>query len=131
MKTLIVEDELISRLLLQVILRNHGSVHAAENGKEAVEAFLAAFESDAPFDLICMDIMMPEMDGQQAVKAIRAHEEACGMHFPDGVKIVMTTALGDIKGVMRSYGNLCDAYLVKPIGVPVVADELRKLKLIS
>ena len=78
MRTLIVEDDFTSRLLLQTFLSRYGECHIAVNGKEAVAAFRAARESGQWYDLICMDIMMPEMDGQTAVKEIRALEEAGG-----------------------------------------------------
>ncbi|HAS83922.1 MAG TPA: response regulator [Verrucomicrobia bacterium] len=131
MKALIVEDDFTSRLLLQAILNDFGTIYTVVNGREAVDACRAAIEGDAPFDLICMDIMMPEMDGQQAVRAIREIEQAKGIIFPDGAKIIMTTALGDVKNMMKAFESLCDAYIVKPIGKQAVADALRKLKLID
>ena len=76
MKTLIVEDDFTSRLFLQTFLSRYGECHIAVNGREAVEAFRMAADNGSPYDLICMDIMMPEMDGQEAVKQIRALEEA-------------------------------------------------------
>ena len=130
MKTLIVEDDFTSRLLLQEILKVYGPSHVAVNGKEAVAAVRLALAQNAPYDLVCMDIMMPEMDGQQAVSAIRAMEESRGIIYTDGTKIVMVTALGDMKNVSNAYGRLCDSYLVKPIDKKALLTELRKLKLI-
>ena len=115
MKTLIVEDDFTSRLLLQELLKGYGPSHVAVNGKEAVEATRLALEAGEPYDLICLDIMMPEMDGQQALRNIRAQEEARGIISSNGAKIVMTTALGDLKNVSAAYSGLCDGYLTKPI----------------
>jgi two-component system chemotaxis response regulator CheY len=131
MKTLIVEDDFTSRLLLQELLKSYGPSHIAVNGKEAVEAVRIALEAKEPYDLICLDIMMPEMDGQQALKEIRKLEEAQGIFSTDGAKIMMTTALGDMKSVIAAYKSLCDAYLNKPIKKAKLLEELRKLKLIS
>lgn len=72
MKTLIVEDDFTSRLILQEILKLHGPAHIAVNGIEAVEAVRTALESGEPYDLVCMDIIMPKMGGQQALKHIRS-----------------------------------------------------------
>jgi len=131
MKTLIVEDDFTSRLLLQELLKGYGPSHVAVNGTEAVEATRLALEAGEPYDLICLDIMMPEMDGQQALRNIRAQEEARGIISSNGAKIVMTTALGDLKNVSAAYSGLCDGYLTKPIQKAKLLEELRKLGLMS
>ncbi len=131
MKTLIVEDDFTSRLLMQEILKPYGPSHVAVNGKEAVEAFSTALESGEPYNLVCMDIMMPEMDGQQALRRIRALEESNGIFSTDGVKIIMTTALGDMKNVNSAFSGLADGYLVKPIDKAKLIDIVKKFMLIS
>ena len=130
MKTLIVEDDFTSRILLQELLQDYGSCHVAVNGKEAVAAVRLALEANAPYALICMDIMMPEMNGQQALEAIRQHEQDRGIFSSNGAKIIMTTSLNDLKNVHKAYFNLCDAYLIKPIHQAKLIEELQKLKLI-
>src|SRR6476646_10458400 len=115
MKTLIVEDDFTSRLLLQEILKRFGDVHIAVNGKEAVTAVRGAMDGGTPYDLICLDIMMPEMDGCEALKQIRGMEEARGIISSQGSKIFMTTALDQMKNVIQAFYGLCDAYLYKPI----------------
>ncbi len=131
MKTLIVEDDFTSRLFLQTYLSRFGECHIAVNGKEAVEAFWMASKSGAPYDLICMDIMMPEMDGMEALERIRNTEEAGGTLSHNGVKIIMTTAVTDMKEVMQSFRELCDAYLFKPIDTAKLLAELKSLKLVK
>lgn len=131
LKTLIVEDDFTSRLLLQKLLKSYCQSHVAVNGKEAVEAVRAALEADEPYGLIFLDIMMPEMDGQQALREIRASEEAKGILSSNGAKIVMTTALSDMKNLSSAFGSLCNAYMVKPIDKAKLLEELRKLELIS
>jgi two-component system chemotaxis response regulator CheY len=78
MRTLIAEDDFTSRLLLQTFLSRYGECHVAINGKEAVAAFRESQKNGTKYNLICMDIMMAEMDGQTAVREIRALEEAGG-----------------------------------------------------
>src|SRR5664279_3888166 len=111
MRTLIVEDDLTSRLLLQHVLSPYGDCDVAVNGVEAIQAFSLAIGQKRPYTLICMDIMMPEMDGRIALARIRALEEAEGTPWKHHVRIVMTTALSDIKEVMAAFHGLCDAYL--------------------
>ena len=89
--------------------------HAAMDGKEAVEAVRAALEADEPYNLITMDIMMPEMDGQVALKEIRLLEEARGIASIYGVKVIMTTTMDDTRNILGAFKSLCDAYVIKPV----------------
>ena len=131
MKTLIVEDDFTSRLLLQEVLKKYGPCHIAVNGKEAIAASYAALEKGEPYDLICLDVMMPEMDGQEALRRIRAEEESRGIWSTEGAKIVMITALGNRNNVSTAYQNLCDGYLVKPVKKAELLEVLRKLTLVE
>jgi two-component system chemotaxis response regulator CheY len=130
MKTLIVEDDFTSRLLLQEILKRYGAVHIAVNGLEAVQAMRDALDQSTPYDLICLDIMMPEMNGYEALKEIRTLEEEHGIRYSNGTKIFMTTALDHVKNVMQAFHGLCDAYLFKPIDKAKLLQSLRDLALI-
>jgi two-component system chemotaxis response regulator CheY len=130
MKALIVEDDFTSRLALQTFLSRYGECHVAVNGREAVEAFRSALAAEERYDLICMDIMMPEMDGREAVKQVRAIEEAHGTLSPAGVKIIMTTAVSDVEEVMRCFRELCDAYLLKPINLGELLKQVRSYQLV-
>jgi len=130
MKTLIVEDDFTSRLLLQTLLAPYGECHVAVNGKEAVNAFSSASQGGDTYDLICMDIMMPEMDGQAALRKIRALEETAGIQPPGGVKIIMVTAVSDTKSVFASYQDLCDGYLFKPIETDKLVGYLKSFGLV-
>ena len=130
MKILVVEDDLVSRLVMQQYVAPFGLAHIAVNGHEAVKAVRESLEAKQPYDLICMDIMMPDMDGHQALKEIRALEEAWGIFSSDGAKILMVSALSDIQNKINAFSSLCDGYLTKPIHKEEFLDELRGLKLI-
>jgi two-component system chemotaxis response regulator CheY len=130
MKTLIVEDDFTSRLLLQEFIRPHGPAHVAVNGKEAVHAVQLALDAGEPYDLICLDVMMPEMDGLAALKEIRRLEQERGTISSAGAKIFMTTALADMKTVCQAYSDLCEGYLVKPLAKATLLAALRKASLI-
>jgi two-component system chemotaxis response regulator CheY len=131
MKTLIVEDDFTSRLVLQTFLSRYGECHIAVNGWEAVEAFRTALEADQPYNLICMDIMMPGMDGREAVKHIRTLEEARGTMSASAVKIIMTTAVDEVKEVMRCFNELCDAYMIKPIDLSQLLAQVKSYQLVQ
>ena len=131
MKILIAEDEITSRLFLQGLLKSYGPSYIAANGKEAVEAVRLALEAGEPYDLICLDIMMPGIDGLQALRVIRLMEKAKGIAGPDRVKIIMTTALADRANISKAIQQQCDCFLVKPIQKAKLMEELRKLALIK
>jgi two-component system, chemotaxis family, chemotaxis protein CheY len=130
MKILIAEDDFTSRLLLQEILKYYGTSHVAVNGKEAVEAVSIAIETGEPYDLICLDIMMPEMDGQEALGKIRQMEASAGITGIKRTKIVMTTTLTDKENVINAARHQCDYFLAKPIHKARLLEELRRMKLI-
>ena len=130
-KTLIVEDEFTGRLLLQMTLESYGEVHIAVNGREAVEAVHLAIELEAPYDLICLDMKMPEMDGHEALKAIRELESAAGIIPTKGTKIIMTTSVNDGKSIMTAFKEQCDGYMIKPIDRKKLLQHLHDFKLID
>lgn len=130
-KTLVVEDDFTTRLLLQEILKRYGAVHIAVNGQEAIDAVRSAMDAGEPYDLVCMDIMMPVMDGRVALKEIRNMEEAQGITSSHGAKIFMTTALDQVENIIQSFYGLCDAYLCKPIEKGKLLEHLHTFRLIG
>lgn len=129
LKCLIVEDDIAARRLLEIHLSDWGKCDTAENGCLAIDAFTQAHESGSPYDLICLDIMMPEMDGHQTLKAIRQLEEQWEILGLDGVKVIMTTALKDSKNVFHAFREGCEAYVVKPVRKTQLLEEMERLGL--
>jgi two-component system, chemotaxis family, chemotaxis protein CheY len=131
MKTLIVEDELTAQKLMTEILTEYGKCDVAMDGAQAIRLFETALEVKEPYDLVCMDIMMPTMDGQQATKKIRDIEKKRKIKNNDGVKVIMTTALGDPKNVIDAFcKGGATSYIVKPIKKQKLLDEVKKLGLV-
>ncbi len=131
MRTLIVEDDYTSRFLLEQILSPYGPCDFAVNGREAIEAYVRAGKDGDQYDLICLDIMMPEMDGQAVIKTIREMEEKQGLSSSEGVRVIMTTALEDPRNVVQAFKSLCDYYLIKPINKGKLLGCIRNMGLIK
>jgi len=130
MRALIVEDEFLSRKVLRSFLMTLFEVEIVVNGREAVEAFKLAHSEDQPYDLILMDIMMPEVDGIEALHRIRTLEEKEAL--TPKVKVIMTTALDDPQTVIKSfYEGEASAYIVKPVAKDKLFKELEKLGLLN
>jgi len=131
LKCLIVEDDFMSRRILKELLLSVGDCDIAVNGQEAIASFHFAHESKRPYDVIFMDIMMPVIDGMEALLCIRNLERKMGIPPNLAVKVVMTTALDDPHTVIKSY-NKCeaDSFIVKPLNTQKLFKELRELKLL-
>ncbi len=130
MKTLVAEDDFITSQVMREIMLSFGDCDIAENGKLAVNAFAEAINSGTPYDLIFLDIMMPELDGQQVLAKIRDIETAQSIAGLDGVKVIMTTALDDFENIKTAFQNQCEGYIVKPIDKDKVVKKLYELNIL-
>jgi two-component system chemotaxis response regulator CheY len=129
-RMLAVDDDLSSRLLLKSFLSRYGECDVAANGREAVEAFRSRAERRQPYDLICMDITMPELDGREAVRQLRALEEADCISPARGVKIIIMTTIEDMKEMIGCFQDFSDAYLIKPINLVNLLRHLKACQLV-
>ena len=131
MKCLIVEDNPVASQVMEQMISRYGTSDVVVDGTQAILMFRKAHESNTPYDLILMDIMLPETDGLLSTLAIRELETHMNIPQAQRVKVIMTTALDDPRTVMKSlYESDADSYLVKPIKLQKLEDELRTLKLI-
>jgi len=132
MKTLIVEDDFISRRILSQMLAPFGACDVAIDGEEALLAFKLGLDESAPYDLVCMDIMMPHMNGQDALKLIRSLERERGIAEAQGVKVIMTSAKQNPRDVVEAmYQGGATVYIVKPIVKAKLLQELLNLGLVD
>ena len=129
MKILIAEDDAVSRCTLQGVLAPYGESYLAENGETALEAFTDALCRKSPFDLICLDIMMPKLSGMEVLDAIRKFEEDIGIGGLAGVKIIMTTAVEDKREVLGAFKLGCEAYILKPINAAELLSKISEFGL--
>lgn len=126
MRSLIVEDDSSSRLILERILGEYGSVESAATGIEGYEMFASKRSENTPYDLVCLDILLPGMSGREVLRNIRAMEES-DVVVSHTSRIVMITALDDKPNVINSFREQCDAYIVKPIQMRELREQLALL----
>ena len=131
MRSLVVEDNVVNSKYLFNLLKPFGQVDIAETGIVAIEKFTEALEISEYYDLVCLDVMMPEMDGQETLMRLRKLEEENGIFGLDGTKVIMTTALDDKRTILQSFKVGCESYLIKPISKSALIEELKKLNLIK
>lgn len=129
MRILIAEDDLASRKFLYKFLSSYGDCDITVDGMEAIEAFLMALDDEKPYQLVCLDIMMPKLDGYKALKKIREIEAERGIGKTNRAKIIMTTALNETKNVFDAFDSGCEAYAAKPIDTKKLVEVMRKMNL--
>lgn len=132
MKFLVVEDDPAGAVLLRVILTEHGEVDEVSDGPAAIEAFDGAWSKGRPYDVIFLDIMMPDMNGHDVLRVIRERERELRLPHLREVKVIMTTAIDSTESVsMAFHEGRASGYLVKPIYAHAVIRELTKLGIIQ
>lgn len=131
MRILIAEDDFASRKFILKFLSVYGECDVTVDGMEAIDAYMMALDEGEPYDLICLDVMMPIMDGYQALKNIRDIEKEHNIPEDKRVKVIMTTALNEEKNVKKAFELGCTVYCAKPIDTDKLKTILNKLGLIK
>ncbi len=131
MKILIAEDDFASRKFLCKLLSKYGECDTTVDGIAAVEEFVKAYDMSRPYDLICLDIMMPKIDGLKALKTIRDFEKKKGIEESEKCKIIITSALCETEIVFESFSPGSEAYVKKPINVESLIEQIESFGLIE
>ncbi len=131
MRTLIVEDVHFLAIILERFLEPYSEVDKASNGKEAIKKFAEAYVQGNPYQLICLDILLPEVDGIEVLKTIRKFENETIVSQDDRAKIIMITTLNDAETVRKASKAGCDRYIAKPFTKEKIIGEIKELGLIK
>ena len=127
MRILVAEDDRLSRVFLKKFLVRYGECDVAVDGIEALDCFMDAVKQKKPYDLLCLDIMMPRVDGLKVLKAIRVLEK---QHELKHTCIIMMTALADVEYVDQALELGYDACAAKPIDTDKVETVMKNLGLL-
>lgn len=111
-KILVVDDVETNRQLLIEVLGDKAKCGQASNGNEAFEIYDAGIDSEK-YDLILLDVDMPEVNGIEFLQKLRAKEESNGISLGDGIPVIMVTAHKE--SFIDAFNQGCDDYIVKPI----------------
>ena len=131
MKILIVDDELVSRNKMEIILKEYGECDAVENGNAAILAFTEAIDSGLPYDLVTLDISLPDMDGTDVLAVIRKLENGNAIPEPLCAKVLMVTSHSEQETVLSSIAAGCNDYIKKPFTLQLITQKLNKIGLID
>ena len=130
-RILIAEDDMVSRKFLSKFLSQYGDCDSVVDGLEAIDAYMLGVQEDSPYDLICLDIMMPKIDGVKVLKTIRDLEKQQELAETERAKIIMTTVLGDDHFVQSAFDFGCNAYANKPLDMKKIIEVLKKIEFID
>jgi|688.fasta_scaffold543988_2 CheY-like chemotaxis protein len=122
MNILIAEDDAIARRVLSLFLAPYGSVHAAATGKEALSMFERALQSESSFDLVCLDIHMPGLEGLEVLKNIREIE--VNQNPARKTPVLMLTGSSEEKEIAQAQLLGAKGFILKPIIESDLIDHL-------
>jgi len=127
MKILVVDDEMVSRTKLKLIMENFGECETVDNGQDGVAMFHKAHQMGKPFSLVMLDIDMPEKDGMQALSEMIEAQIELDVSKSHKAKILMVTSFTDKDRVLGCIQSGCDDYIAKPFDINTIAKKLSKL----
>jgi len=128
MKVLVAEDDEASGKFLTKLLSRYGDVVLAHDGVEAVDEFVKSVTEGQEFDLVCLDIMMPRVDGYKALQSIRDAERKLGISRISRCKVIMISALDEDFDASYASSDY-DDYICKPIDIMKFDYMIKKLGL--
>lgn len=131
MRILIAEDDRISHTFMKEFMKEYGKCDVAVDGMEALDLFMDAVKKEDPYRLICLDIMMPKVDGLKVLRVIRAMEKQHDVPQEKRARILMTTALADLDYVDQAFKLGADGYAAKPIDTDKITEVIRNMGLIG
>ncbi|MBZ5591786.1 MAG: response regulator [Acidobacteriia bacterium] len=130
MRSLVVDDARVTQLILEKILTAYGDCQVARNGYEAMLAFGQALGEGRPYDLICLDMGLPDFGGLEVLMKIRATEEEHGIAQDQSARVIAITASRDIATV-KAVTQMGDGYILKPINRQRLIRDIVNLGLIA
>jgi two-component system chemotaxis response regulator CheY len=131
-KFLIVEDDRVSSKILENFLTNFADCDTAPNATVAFDLFEKSIIDGHPYDLICSDVVMPEVDGHELIRKIREREESLPIIDSIRTRIFMISTSDSPKDMTQAIlDNGCDDYVVKPFHRDALKDILQKYDLID
>ncbi len=129
MNILVVDDELVSQKKMMKILSGFGTCDGVKTGKSALRAVKTALENWQLYNLITLDVSMPDISGVDVLTAVRKMETDRGLTDEEKSKILMVTSHSDIETVKACAGK-CDGYIIKPFNKQVMAGKIKKTGLL-
>jgi len=130
LRIMTIEDDPTTGLLMHYILKLHGDSVLCQTGAEGLALFRAGLEDGDPFDLVVLDLLLPDLHGDEILREIREEEFRRGIHASGRQRcsVIINTSRGDLDQLMESLKNEPDGYLIKPIDMELLVGKVASLK---
>ncbi len=128
-RILVVDDNTVSRESLKKLLSGYGKCETVYSGEQALRLFHLAHAKSSPYTLITLDIDMPGLNGKEVLESIREWEQASELNTKEQVKILMISAMRDVKeDIMKSFYLDCQDYIIKPATLEKLSKALEGME---
>ena len=128
MKILILDDEIAALTKMKALFSAYGECTMTTSADQALRLFENALQSDAPFELVTIDIHLSQASGLDILESMSKLEVQS--NASKSLKM-MVTASGTKANLVKAYTNGCDGFLVKPVKRDVLEEKLRSLGLVK
>ncbi len=115
MRILILEDDTTTQELLKSLLEPCSDLTIADNTMDAIDAFAESLTSFFYYNVVLIDIGLPDIDGVKALQILRKFEKVKAINTSNKTKIVIMTATADEQKVKEALKNGCNGFIIKPI----------------
>jgi two-component system, chemotaxis family, chemotaxis protein CheY len=126
MRMLVVDDDIVSRKKLLAMLKPFGDCDSKPNGEGALESVGEAIDRGTPYDLLFLDIEMPNMDGMSVLQKIRELEDERKVAFEKRAKVIMVTVHAEENTVISCLEQGCNDYIVKPFNKEMILKKISR-----
>lgn len=129
MKILLAEDDRLSRDFLEGFMKIYGDCDSAADGMEAIDNVLESMKMHEPYGLLCLDLMLPKVDGLKVLEIVRRLEEQYHVPAAERMRVIIMTAIADVNVIDQAFKLGCDAYASKPIDTEKIQKVMADLGL--
>ena len=130
-RVLLVDDDPSVLRLLEHHLADHGECTSVSSGGTALTQARSLLQSGKRYDVVCLDINMPDMDGRKVLAELRQLEKQYGVGDSQRCKVVMVSGLDAPQDKLKAFRESCDAYLTKPIEKSQILKTFVSLGIVS
>ncbi len=131
MKALVIDDVKQNCRVMQALLARYGTCDTAATGREGVASFHNAWKKVSPYELIILDIMLPDMDGLKVLEVVRKMEGAMNVAAEQRAHVLIVSSMDPSDHIMKARELGFDAWITKPIFHKELVEALRRCGLVE